>query len=218
MLRVLLAVLACARVVSAQPLGAWSAYSATARLGETPVSLHGDLQLRSHTLLQDFDQALLRAGVGIRARGVRATSGVVAAYSEEAGTADRPRTEFRLYQDVTGGHDVGTVRLEHRGRVEVQFVASAAASMRLRYQIAASVPVVGVRGQRGAVAAFGSVEPYVRGPGRGARDVLDRVRVHAGVGVRVARPLDVRASVAVQQFRSATDVQVQLSLHHTLTF
>lgn len=216
MLRLLLVALVCARVASAQPLGAWGAYSAAARIGGTPVSLHGDVQLRSHALLRDFDQVVLRVGVGVAVRGVRLTPGLAVSYSERPGMPDRPRAELRFYQDVAGGHSVGAVRLDHRGRVEERFVEGEAGYFRLRYQIAASAPIAGVRGQRGAVTAFGSVEPFVRGPGRGTRDAFDRVRLSAGVGVRAARPLDVRAGVLVQQFRSATDVQVQLSLHHSL--
>lgn len=217
MLRLLIVALACTRVASAQPLGAWGAYSVAARIGGTPVSLHSDVQLRSHAVLRDFDQAVLRTGVGVTAHGVRFTPGVAMSYSEDLGAPNRPRTELRLYQDVAGGHSIGSVRLDHRARAEERFVGGERGYLRLRYQIAASVHVAGVRGERGAVAAVGSAEPFVRGPGRGTRDAFDRVRLYVGVGVRAARPLDVRAGVLVQQFRSATDVQVQLSLHHALT-
>lgn len=205
----LLLLIALTGVAPAAQVGTWSAYGLAAQIGQTPLLVQADVQLRSHAALHDFDQAVLRVGLGARLGRVRLTQGLAVSATEAAGTPDRPRRELRAFQDVAASHAAGPARLGHRLRIEERFFDDS--GLRGRYQLSATLPV------RGAVYAAASVEPFLRGPGRGEQPLYDRTRLFGGLGVRLSPALDARAGVLVQQFRSATDVQVQLSLGHTVT-
>ena len=206
----LLLLLALTGVAPAAQIGTWSAYGLVSQIGKTPLLVQADVQLRSHAALRDFDQAVLRIGLGARVGRVRLMQGIAVSATEAAGTPDLPRQELRAFQDVAASHAAGPVRFNHRLRVEERFFEST--GLRGRYQLSATLPM------RGAVYAAASVEPFLRGPGRGEQPVYDRTRLFSGLGVRLSPAFDARAGVLVQQFRSASDVQIQLSLAHTVPF
>ncbi len=206
--------------VAAQPLGGWAAVFGQARLGETPFSVHAEVQLRGHRLASDLDQLLLRGGAQFTVPGTRTTltQGYAFVRSEAAGTLDAPVSEHRLYQEALVGQRAGPVRLSHRVRLEERFVGGAAVQTRLRYALFATVPVTGDAVRRGSVYATGYAEPFVRGPGRGDRPVYDRTRLYGAVGVRATDRLGVQAGVLAQAFDGSTDWQLQLSLHPVVRF
>lgn len=216
----LAALLSCSAAVSAQPLGGWAMYFGQARFAGSPVSIHAEAQFRYHGVGGDLDQILLRAGPQYTVPGTRTTltQGIGYIRSEAAGEPDNGFDEVRLYQEALVGQRAGPVRLNHRLRFEERFVEGQDVQTRFRYALFATVPVSGNAVQRGSVYAATYVEPFLRGPGRGDRPVYDRTRVYGALGVRAADNLGVQAGALAQVFDGSTDWQLQLSLHHTVTF
>lgn len=195
-------------------------YFGQARFAGSPLSIHAEAQFRYHEVVGDLDQILLRAGPQYTVPGTRTTltQGIGYIRSEAPGEADNGFDEFRLYQEALVGQRAGPVRLTHRLRFEERFVEDQDFQTRFRYALFATLPLAGNGTERGAVYAATYVEPFLRGPVRGDRPVYDRTRVYGALGVRAADNLGVQAGALAQVFDGNTDWQLQLSLHHALTF
>ena len=216
------AALACAVLASpaprAQPFGTWTSYGTTLRVGTSRVSGLGEAQLRSHRVLSDFNQLLVRVGaVYAVPRGPRLTQGVVVSRTAERGPSEDGATEFRLHQDAVFAARVGPVRLSQRLRVEERWIGDAPLLVRGRAQFTAVVPLTGDGLRRGVLDVSASAEPFLRGPGRGAQPVFERVRLYAGLGVHLSRALTVRCGLVLEQSAAESDLQALVSFHHGIT-
>ena len=200
-------------------LGLWAQYSGTFRASDLPVGLIAEVQARGHRVGRDLDQIVARVGGQARlpAR-LTVTQGYGYVYSEPAGDAAGSTTEHRLFQDVGGSRNVGTVKLSPRVRFEERWVEGEAFQTRLRVTLGAAIPLTGDAVRRGSIYSAGSAELFLRGPVRGDRPVYDRTRLYGGLGVRTTGGLGVQAGLLAQVYEGATDLQVQLSLHHAVTF
>lgn len=216
----LAALLSGSAAVSAQPLGGWAMYFNQTRFDGSPFSLHAEAQFRYHEVTGDLDQILLRAGPQYTVPGTRATltQGIGYIRSESPGEPDNGFNETRLYQEALIGQRAGPVRLNHRLRLEERLVEDQDFQTRFRYALFATVPLSGNGTRQGSVYAASYVEPFLRGPGRDDRPVYDRTRVYGALGVRAADNLGVQAGALAQVFDGNTDWQLQLSLHHALSF
>ncbi len=205
---------------AAQPLGGWTMYVGQARFTGSPVSVHAEAQLRTHELTGDLDQVLLRTGAQYTIPGTRTTltQGIGYIHAEARGEPDNSVDEVRLYQEALVGQRVGPARLNHRVRFEERFVEDQDVQTRVRYALFATVPITGNAVQRGSVYGATYVEPFLRVTGRSGRPVYDQTRVYGALGVRAADNLGVQAGALAQVFDGRTDWQLQLSLHHALTF
>ena len=194
--------------------GTWSSYSTTLRGTSSRMSSLGEVQLRSHRVLSDFNQVLVRLGaVYAVPRGPRLMQGVVVSRTGERGPSNRGTTEFRLHQDATFAATVSRVRLSQRLRVEERWIGDAPLLIRGRAQLTAVVPISG----DGPFDLSASVEPFLRGPGRGAEPVFDRVRLYSGLGVRLSPALTVRGGLVLEQSAAGPDWQALISVHHGIT-
>jgi hypothetical protein len=208
-----------AHAQTAGGLGLWAQYSGTFRTAELPVGLIAEAQLRGHGFGSDLDQVVGRVGVQALLPGrVTLTQGYGYVYGEPAGEAAGSTVEHRLFQDVGGSRSVGAVKLSPRVRLEERWVEDQPFQTRLRLSLGAAVPLTGDAVRRGSVYTAGSAELFLRGPGRGDRPVYDRTRLYGGLGVRAAGNLGVQAGLLAQVYDGSTDLQVQLSLHHAVTF
>lgn len=214
-----LAAVLAAGPAAAQPVGGWMAYLGQARLGASPLGLHAEAQIRQHEVAGDLDQLLLRTGFQVTPRGTRLTltQGVAYVRAEARGTPDDAVGEVRLYQEVLAPQRVGPLRIAHRGRLEERWVESQPFQTRARYALLATLPVTGDAVRRGSLYVSASGEVFLRGPGR-TQPVYDRTRLYAGVGVGAIDRLGIQAGYLAQVVDGPADHQVQLSLHHVVTF
>ena len=219
---VLFVALLAGSAASAQPLGGWAMYFGQVRFAGSPFSVHAEAQLRGHEVASDLDQVLLRTGAQVAVPGTRVTltQGIAYVRSEPPGEpADAAGTdEVRPYQEALIGQRLGPARLNHRFRLEERFVEGQAFQTRVRYALFANVPITGDAARRGSVYVATYAEPFLRGPGRGDRPVYDRTRLYGALGVRAADNLGVQVGALAQVFDGSTDWQLQLSLHHAVTF
>ena len=208
-----------ARAQTPGELGLWAQYSGTFRTADLPVGLVAEAQLRHHRFASDLDQVVGRVGVQVHLPGhVTLTQGYGHVYGEPAGETAGSTVEHRLFQDVGGSRSVGAVKLSPRVRLEERWVEDQPFQTRLRLSLGATVPLTGDAVRRGSVYTAGSAELFLRGPGRGDHPVYDRTRLYGGIGVRASGELGVQAGLLAQVYDGETDLQVQLSLHHAVTF
>jgi hypothetical protein len=214
-----LAALLAAGPAAAQPVGGWLAAFSQVRLDGSPLSLHAEAQLRHHEVAGDLDQLLLRTGLQVTPRGTRLTltQGVGYVRAEARGEPDDAFGEVRLYQEALAPQRAGPVRLTHRARLEERWIEGQPFQTRARYALIATVPVTGDAVRRGSVYVNAFGEVFLRGPGR-TQPVYDRTRLYAGVGVRATDRLGIQAGYLAQVVDGSTDHQLQLSLHHVVTF
>ena len=59
-------------------------------------------------------------------------------------------------------------------------------------------------------------EVFLRGPGRGDRDVYDRTRVFGGLGVRATDDIGVQAGVMAQVYDDETDWQLEVKIQQRI--
>lgn len=203
----------------AQPVGGWAAYFGQARFAGSPLSVHAEIQVRTHEVASDLDQRLLRAGLQVTPPGTRLTltQGIAHIRAEARGEPDTPVGEVRLYQEALAPQRAGPLRLTHRARLEERWVEGQPFQTRARYALFATLPVTGDAVRRGSVYVNTSAEVFLRGPGR-TQPVYDRTRLYAGVGVRATDRLGVQAGYLAQVVDGPTDHQLQLSLHHVVAF
>jgi hypothetical protein len=193
-----------------EPLGAWLIYGLSAPIPGTPLELALDTQLRYEEIGQTPDLWLGRAVLSAPLTG---NATVTAGYLRSTNpSADAPEIENRFLQELTLRQPVGRVSVAHRFRYEQRLFDGEDLQTRYRYRITGTVPLTRPRVEPGALYATSSAEVMLRGAGRAARDVYDRTRINAALGLRATRSLDVRLGYQEEWYGDRTSREVLVSL------
>ena len=196
-------------------------YFYTARFGESPWGLQGDLQLRQWNIAGDLEQLLLRSGLTYTPRDVQATFtlGYASITSGAFGVDfDGTSHESRVYQEALLPHRLASrVLLAHRFRYEQRFVEGQDFRTRYRYNLFVNVPFNGTTLTEHVWYAALYNELFVngeRGIGNGRTvQAFDRNRTYLGLGYGLSPKLRVQAGWMQQATDAWTKGQLQLSLH-----
>ncbi len=124
--------------------GGWYAYAFNTNYGDSQFGIAGDLQHRNFKVADDFQQWIARAGVTYSPKNVDIT--LVAGYSYfttgTLGESNAKTHENRLYQDAILKQKLGArIYLGHRFRFEERFIPNQDFRTRIRYQLAARLPL-----------------------------------------------------------------------------
>ena len=209
--------------VDGDRLGAWYMYFYTARFGEGPWGIQGDLQLRQWNLAGDLEQLLLRSGLTYTPSDVDATFtlGYANITTGAFGRDDDATTgEHRVYQEALLPHRLAErVLLTHRFRYEQRFNDGQDFRTRFRYNLFVNVPVNGTALTAGVWYAAFYNELFVNGErdiGDGRRvGFFDRNRTYLGLGYGLSPRLRTQLGVMRQTTDPWAKNQLQVSLHQT---
>jgi hypothetical protein len=166
-------------------------------------AVHTEFQLRRVDWLRDPQQLMARLGlVRTLSERVKVSGGYTyfqshryGAYAEVPGRAE---PENRLYEDVTLQDQLGRLGLKHRVRLEQRWLGSRTADgqgpvqqwkyqNRIRYQLAATFPLQGVKIDDGEFYLAGFDELFVGFGQNVGLNVFNQNRLSGGVGFQLTR-------------------------------
>ena len=207
--------------VDGDQLGAWYMYFWTARFGDSPFGLQGDVQLRQWNVAGDLEQLLLRGGLTYTPESVKATFtlGYANITTGQFGRDfEGTVSESRVYQEALLPHRLAArVYLTHRFRYEQRFVEGQDFRTRYRYNLFLNVPLNGTSLDEGVWYAALYNELFVNGErevGDGRQvGYFDRNRTYLGLGYGLAEGLRVQLGVMKQTTDAWSKQQLQVSLH-----
>lgn len=192
---------------------------------ESGFGMQGDIQLRKWNIFGDLEQLLVRGGMTYTPKNakVKFTLGYGDITSGRYGEANNTTRESRIYQEILMPHSVGKrFHLKHRIRYEQRFVESQNFRTRYRYALFMNVPFNKTKLEKGAVYLAVYDEIFVNGQrdiGNGnSVQIFDRNRAYAGIGYKFLDNLAVQLGFMQQTTNSWDKGQLQVSLHHTMTF
>ncbi|MEN0047515.1 MAG: DUF2490 domain-containing protein [Bacteroidota bacterium] len=203
-------------------LGAWYMYFYTAKFGESPFGIQGDLQHRNWNIGGDLEQLLLRSGFTYRPENANAlfTLGYANITTGEFGDGKETVVESRIYQEALLPHKVGNrFYLTHRFRYEQRWVENQDFRTRYRYNLFLNVPLNKPSLQKGAFYVALYNELFINGQreiGQGRSvQFFDRNRTYLGLGHNLKDKVRVQLGWMKQTTVNWSKGQAQVSLHHS---
>lgn len=199
-------------------LGGWYMYFANAKIGESPFSVHFELQDRNHFTFKDLDQFLARTGLQYNYKDqITFTGGYAFVQSEMIGDIDMPKVESRIYQEALIPQKINRFSIQHRFRYEQRFIEGIDFKTRYRYSLAVRVPLLRFEENRKIYASVYN-ELFIHGEKLSDSEALfDRNRLYLGAGFRFNPNLALQMGWMNQMFENFSQPKLMLSLHHNLS-
>jgi hypothetical protein len=214
---ILLALLAPA-VSRAGEFGFWPGYFGNMALNNR-WSINGELQYRAYNFEMDLQQLLARTSVAFYPIKNNQDIQVAAGFAyvrnkplpEEADEV--PITEEqRLFQQLLIKQKFGPISIQHRYRVEERFIEQDF-QMRYRYNLGATCYLNKPSQMPKALYLSAYNEVFISNQ----KPMFDRNRLYGGLGYCVSKALRFEAGPMWQYRENATQVQLQLMMHHNFS-
>jgi hypothetical protein len=203
-------------------LGAWYMLFWSARAGQSPLGVQGDVQFRNWDTLGDLEQLLVRAGIMLHpsSSGASFTLGAAHVTSGTFGSDASTSSEFRLYQEALFPQQVGgRAAVRHRLRTEQRWVEGQDVRTRLRYAVFIDLPLNSPRVAPGAWYLAAYDEVFINGEtdvGQGQTvKRFDRNRLYGALGLMPRAGYRIQAGYMLQSTATIHKGQLQLSLHRS---
>lgn len=194
-------------------LGTWLMLFGNAKLSDE-YSLHAETQLRLYEPLENFNQLLLRVGVG---RKLSPQASVMAGYGyipttsfnkEELKTSS---VEHRIWEQFALTNRLGRLFFEHRYRIEQRWISSASAENylnRLRYRLLVNIPLNKPEISEGTLFASFYDEVFLNV----TETPFDQNRLYAALGYRFNSLLSVQAGYLRHRLTAGSFNRLQLAM------
>ncbi|MEZ4721157.1 MAG: DUF2490 domain-containing protein [Flavobacteriales bacterium] len=195
-------------------LGNWQAYINNTRIGESQWHFQGDVQHRTHDLVADIDQIIIRPG--IQYMHPESKSSYLLGYAffifQDEGKPNNTVTEHRIFQDIDLRQGIGRVAVRHRYRIEERFVNSNPFALRFRYSLFLNIPINKPKIEAKTLYVPIWNEVFINAKGA----PFDRDWLFGGLGYQLTEDFALQFG-AMNQFRtSGPKAQLILSMHHNI--
>lgn len=174
------------RTVDSQ-FNAWYMYFGTYKFADK-LSLHSELQIRRHGLLEDPQQFLARVGLNYHmGNNLMLTGGyayiVTHPYGEQP--VGEKFSEHRIWQQLILSHNYRSIALNHRYRLEQRWLGLPAGSTylnRARYRFMFNIPLTGPQIGKGAFFISLYDEILVNFGRNTGKNIFDQNRIYGALG------------------------------------
>ncbi len=191
-------------------LGNWFVYLANQKLNNN-WTWANEIQYRSYNFASDFEQLLIRTGIGYNLTDNNNNLLLGLAYIRSEpyinGTDNKLKSnEFRVYQQFINRQTIGRVALQHRYRIEERFLPNNAFRMRFRYFLALNIPLNKKVIEKNTLYLSGYNEIFINEQ----NPTFDRNRIFTGVGLGVGKNTRIETGVMYQLFETRNRPQWQI--------
>ncbi|WP_236981019.1 DUF2490 domain-containing protein [Membranihabitans maritimus] len=174
--------------------GNWLMYFGQNQLSEK-FSWHTEVQYRNHDFISNIEQLLLRTGINYHINSnaqVLMGYGFIPSYDIEDSFSDPKTTEHRIYQELQLNQFLGSIKFNHRYRIEQRWVEEDYRG-RFRYRLLATIPLTNKPTNAPFLAFYDEV--FLNSSGT----IFDRNRLYGALGYKVNSKLSFQAGILNQQ-------------------
>lgn len=196
-------------------LGNWLMYFGQNKLSNK-FSLQTEAQYRNYTIEPNIEQLLLRTGINYHFQSTAFATigyGYIGSYDFETEQNNPETEEHRIWQQLITTNQLGSVKLEHRYRVEQRFIGDDYKN-RLRYRLMLFVPINKPTITEGSIFLGIYDEIFLNTE----RTFFDRNRLYGAVGYQLDKATSFQAGILHQQVNEFGKWYLQFAIFYNPDF
>jgi hypothetical protein len=180
-----------------EEMGNWLMYFGTNKVSDD-FSIHSEIQYRNHTIAPiNVEQLLLRIGLNYHFSDrafVTAGYAYIPSYVFESDQKSPETEEHRIWQQFILTNTIGSVKFEHRYRLEQRWVSQEYRN-RFRYRLMLFVPLNKPKIEKGTLFLGVYDEIFINAE----KTFFDRNRLYGALGYQLNKNTNVQAGIMHQQ-------------------
>ncbi len=179
---------------------------------DSKLNLHYEVQYRDYDFLGDFNQLLLRTGVGYNLtdnnNNILLGYAYVHTHNYDEDLNIKQLDEHRIFQQFTTKQSIGSVNLNHRYRIEERFLEPKT-EVRFRYQLGINIPINNPTLIKDTWYANFYNEIFINAK----KDAFDRNRLYGAIGYVINENIRVEGGFMNQTVIGKSRNQFQIGIY-----